>query len=66
MSTCADCRFFDAFQYKGERPAGFCRHHAPQVHAVDGYAMFPTVYHDEWCGDFKEQKITKEESNPHG
>jgi hypothetical protein len=46
---CADCRFYSGHTY--------CRRHPPVVMLAGSTRSFwPTVEHDDWCGDFAPAK----------
>ena len=58
---CENCRF-----YKPENDSGECKRYSPRI--VDGQikskfsteatirlAVFPEVFHDDWCGEFQEK-----------
>lgn len=54
MSTCATCRFFNAFSFKSQ---GKCQRFPPQVNLNRddrAEANFPTVHADNcWCGEHR-------------
>lgn len=69
MTTCANCRFFDAKEMEMTLhgvPAGppiknhgFCRHRSPTLTDSRGFARFPILHQTEWCGDFADKVLSK-------
>lgn len=45
---CENCRFLDMQEFKDST----CRRRPP-FHMQDGNGSWPSVRHDDWCGDFK-------------
>jgi len=58
MVKSGDMDSYELFEYQN---SGWCRRRSPTGSFAEDLAPFPIIDENEWCGEFKQHRLTDEE-----